>query len=406
MLASSNRAAATERPPSGAKIPGVLILGGAHGTLALARSLGRRGVPVWTASNDTPLPGWSRHVRRRTEWPGPDAPDAVPFLRRLALGGGMAGALLVAGGDAEVRFTAQAIEALSATFRVALAPWERLKWVCEKPLLYRRAAELGIDIPATYEFATPREAAEAAIRFPVILKPNMGGGTGLLARAKVMRADDRQAFLEIFNRAAGEIGAENIVVQQLVPGGGEGQFSYGAVWRQGRPLAEFTARRTRQYPVDFGYTSTFVETMDEPAARVAARRLLADIGHHGLVEIEFKRDPRDGTLKMLDVNPRPWSWFGLAAAAGLDLGAMLWDTENGRSPEPGAARNGVAWAYTARDVAAAATLAGRGALSPAAYLGSLASIRTFATFAASDPLPGLIDLPLTAWRVARRRLAR
>jgi predicted ATP-grasp superfamily ATP-dependent carboligase len=406
MPANPDSAAAIERPTTGAAIPGVVILGGAHGTLALARSLGGRGVTVWTVSNDTPLPGWSRHVRRRSEWPGPDAPDAVPFLRRLALDGGMAGALLVAGGDAEVRFASQSIDALSATYRVVLPPWERLQYVCEKPLLYRKAAELGLDIPATYEFATRQEAAEAEIRFPVILKPNMGGGEGILARAKVMRADDRQTFMEIFSQAAGEIGAGNVVVQQLVPGGGEGQFSYCALWRDGKPAAEFTARRSRQYPVDFGYTSTFVETMDEPAARVAARRLLADIGHHGLVEIEFKRDPRDGTLKMLDVNPRPWSWFGLAAAAGLDLGAMLWDMENGRAPAPGVARNGVAWAYTVRDVAAAATLAGRGALSPAAYLGSLASVRTFATFAASDPLPGLIDLPLTAWRVARRRLAR
>jgi predicted ATP-grasp superfamily ATP-dependent carboligase len=395
-----------DRVSDGSARPGVVVLGGAHGTLALARSLGRRGVTVWTVSNDTPLPGWSRHVRRRFEWPGVDAPEAIPFLRDLAIRSDLRGALLVAGGDAEVRFAAQSIDALGDVFRVMLPPWERLKWACEKPLLYRKAAELGLDIPATYEFDTRQEAVQAEIRFPVILKPNMGGGEGLLARAKVMRADDRQTFLAIFGQAANEIGARNIVVQQLVPGGGEGQFSYCALWQDGRPLAEFTARRARQYPVDFGYTSTFVETIDEPAARVAARRLLADIGHHGLVEVEFKRDPRDGTLKLLDVNPRPWSWFGLAAAAGLDLGAMLWDMENGRPARPAMARNGTAWMYAARDMAAAATLSMRGQLSVRAYLASLASVRTFAAFAVSDPLPGLIDLPLTAWRVARRRLSR
>lgn len=406
MPAKPESVAVIDRPASGSTHPGVIILGGAHGTLALARSLGRRGVKVWTVSNDTPLPGWSRHVRRRVEWPGVDAPDAASFLRDLAIRDGMIGALLVAGGDAEVRFAAQSIDTLSTVFCVVLSPWERLKWVCEKPLLYRKAAELGLDIPATYEFTTRQETAEAEIRFPVVLKPNMGGGEGLLARAKVMRANDRQAFLTIFDKAESEIGAQNIVVQQLIPGGGEGQFSYCALWQDGRPLAEFTARRTRQYPVDFGYTSTFVETMDEPAARIAARRLLSDIGHHGLVEVEFKRDPRDGTLKLLDVNPRPWSWFGLASAAGLDLGAMLWDMESGRAVKPAMARNGTAWMYAVRDVAAAGTLGARGKLSVRVYLSSLVSVRAFAAFAAFDPLPGIIDLPLTAWRIARRRLSR
>ena len=50
----------TDRPAAAAPraaIPGVVILGGAHGTLALARSLGARKVPVWLVSDDTPLPG-------------------------------------------------------------------------------------------------------------------------------------------------------------------------------------------------------------------------------------------------------------------------------------------------------------------------------------------------------------
>ena len=111
---------------------------------------------------------------------------------------------------------------------------------------------------------------------------------------------------------AAEIGAGNVVVQELIPGGGESQFSYAALWRDGEPVAEFTARRTRQYPVDFGYTSTCVEVVDNQQATDAARKILKSAGHSGSgrggVQI---RDGRDGSLKLLDVNPRPWSWFGL-----------------------------------------------------------------------------------------------
>jgi len=234
----------------------------------------------------------------------------------------------------------------------------------------------------------------------------MGGGDNRFSRAKVVRADDRDAFLPAYRDASGQIGLDNVVVQQLIPGGGESQFSYAALWRQGRPLAEFTARRARQYPVDFGYTSTYVETVETPEITAAARRLLTSIGHHGLVEVEFKRDARDGAFKLLDVNPRPWSWFGLAAAAGVDLGAMLWQSANGLPTAAAQARAGTAWMYLARDMASAATLIGRGTLRPADYLRSFGAVRAWATFAGDDPLPGLIDLPLTGWRVLTRRILR
>jgi D-aspartate ligase len=390
----------------GGVAPGVVILGGAHGTLGLARSLGKAGARVRLVSNDTPLPGFSRHVSGRSEWTGPDSGGAVAFLQDLAEAQGLRGALLVPGGDAEVRFVSQSAAALSETFQVMLPPWERLKWACEKPLLYRRAEELGLDFPLTYRFASLEEAAQADIRFPVVLKPNMGGGDNRFSRAKVVRADDRDSFMAAYRDAAGQIGIGNVVVQQLVPGGGESQFSYAALWRDGWPVAEFTARRTRQYPVDFGYTSTFVEVVEDPGIIAPARRLLASIGHHGLVEIEFKRDARDGNFKLLDVNPRSWSWFSLAAAAGVDLGAMLWRMGNGLPVQPARARPGAGWMYLSRDMVAAATLIGRGALRPADYIRSIGAVRAWATFAGNDPLPGLIDLPLTGWRVLTRRILR
>ena len=384
---------------------GVLMLGGAHGTLALARSFGAQKVPVWLVSNDTPLPSFSRYAHRTMTWPGPDDHGAAAFLLDLAKIHGLGGFLLIAGGDPEVRFVSQSIDQLSAVFDVVLPPWEQLKWVCEKPLLYRRARELAVATPLTYEFTSLDQAAAADLRFPVVLKPNMGGRSRF-ARAKAILAHDQASFLTAYKWAAEEIGIENVVVQEMIPGGGESQFSYAALWNQGEPVAEFTARRARQYPVDFGYTSTFVEVVDEPQLIDAARRILGSIAHHGLVEVEFKRDARDGSMKVLDVNPRPWTWFGLGAAAGVDLGAMLWAIKSGNTVGTVSARPGTSWMYLVRDLVAAGKLISAGRLSRRAYLRSFASVRAWATFAASDPLPGLIDIPLTVWRVLTRRILR
>ncbi|MNL08051.1 D-aspartate ligase [compost metagenome] len=329
----------------------------------------------------------------------------MAFLRDMADKHHLKGCLLVPSGDGEVQLVSQHRDELSALYKIVLPDWSSLQWLCEKPLLYKRAAELGVSFPRTYAMTSSDDADALDVTFPVILKPNMGGGDTAISRAKVIRADDRQALKAAFAAASGEIGAGNVVVQELIPGGGESQFSYAALWRDGKPVAEFTARRLRQYPVDFGYTSTCVEVVDNPQAIDAARKILKSAGHSGLVEVEFKRDGRDGSLKLLDVNPRPWSWFGLCSAAGIDLGALLWQVANdmprGQMLD---ARQGVSWSYLVRDAIAALTLNRRGQAGIGEYVASLRTIRSWAAFAANDPLPGLIDLPLTVWRVIKKRV--
>jgi predicted ATP-grasp superfamily ATP-dependent carboligase len=385
--------------------PGVVIVGGAHGTLALARSLGALGVPVWLVSEGSSLPAWSKYVRRTLSWPGAHDAAALDFLLDAARRYGLQDWLLVPAGDAEVHLVSQARSILSGAFRIMLPGWEKLRWVCEKPLLYQKADALGVTVPGTYRVGSPAQAAELEPVFPIVLKPHMGGGNSEFVKAKAIRVDDRASFLPAYNAAAAEIGAENVVVQEMIPGGGESQFSYAALWHEGAAVAEFTARRTRQYPVDFGYTSTFVEIVDEPGAASASRVLLASIGYSGLVEIEFKRDKRDGMLKLLDVNPRPWSWFGLCRAAGIDLGAMLWALASGGTVRPAHVRR-ASWMYLARDAAAAIRLVREGRLTVAEYAHSFATVRSWAAFLTNDPLPGLVDLPLTAWRVLTRRVFR
>src|ERR1700745_4439533 len=63
---------------------GALILGGAHGSLAVARSLGRRGIPVWVVTHDHPIAAYSRYTTQSMTWPGPDDAGAAAWLVDLA----------------------------------------------------------------------------------------------------------------------------------------------------------------------------------------------------------------------------------------------------------------------------------------------------------------------------------
>jgi len=187
-----------------------------------------------------------------------------------------------------------------------------------------------------------------------------------------------------------------------VPGGGEGQFSYAALCQDGHPLASVVARRTRQYPMDFGRASTFVETVDEPGVVEPAVRLLAALRFTGLVEVEFKQDPRDGRYKLLDVNPRIWGWISLCGRAGVDFPYLLWLLIC-RDAVPGMrGAIGVKWMRMSTDLPIAVQEMMRGRLSLLTYARSFRGPHESTIFAPDDPLPGLLELPLMAYLIGRR----
>jgi D-aspartate ligase len=381
---------------------GALVLGGAHGSLAVARSLGRRGIPMWYLSDDHPLTRFSRYVGYSGRWPGPDAPDAVEWLRRFVRHYGLDGWTLFACGDAEVQFCGRNHAALSTMLRLATPPWFVARWIVDKRLTYQHAENAGVPVPWSYCPRSREDAAQLDCRFPVILKPTVHQRRNAFTQAKAWRADDRETLIARYVEAAALVGEQAIVVQELIPGGGDRQFSYAALCDRGTPVASLVARRSRQFPIDFGYTSTFVETVEQPEVEQAACRVLRSLELNGLVEVEFKYDVRDGRYKLLDINARPWTWIGLGDLAGVDFPFLAWRLAQGERVAPLRGRPGVQWMHVTRDLIAAAHEIWAGVSTPADYLRSFRRPLALAAFAKDDPLPGLIELPLVAARVLAR----
>jgi D-aspartate ligase len=201
-----------------------------------------------------------------------------------------------------------------------------------------------------------------------------------------------------FREARELMPADLVLVQEMIPGGGEAQFSYAALCSDGKPIASLTARRTRQYPVDFGYSSSFVETLDVPEIVAPSERLLAAMRYTGIVEVEYKFDARNGRYKLLDINPRLWTWSPLGGRAGMDFPYLLWKMMQRMPVARQTAPAGVRWVRMSTDVPAALQEMLRGRLSLRSYLRSLRGPLQFALVSADDPLPGLMDLPIFAFK--------
>jgi D-aspartate ligase len=376
--------------------PGALIVGGAHVSIAIARSLGRKGIPVWLLANH-PIPTYSRYVKRSFPWPGADHPEGLSSIVDLAKQHGLNGWVLIAAGDQDMRLIAKNHALLSQHFRVATPDWNTIQWAYDKRLTYQRAAELGIDFPAGFQPRSLDDVARLDCRFPVILKPAFRKGMDEFTLAKAWKADDREQLLALYKRAAALVGNDAIIVQEWIPGAGEAQYSYAALSERGEPVVSLVARRARQHPIDFGRSSTYVETIEQPEVEELGRRFLKSINYTGVAEVEFKHDRRDGHFKLLDVNGRFWTWNGLGPLAGIDFPYLAWQQALGETISPARARPGVAWMHTSRDVVAAFEEIANGTLTVRDYLASFKKPLAFANFALDDPMPAIAELPVALW---------
>jgi len=168
------------------------------------------------------------------------------------------------------------------------------------------------------------------------------------------------------------------MVQELIPGGDDTLYTVGSyLARDGRALGLFCGRKLRQTPPGIG-TCRVGEAVWEQEPVDAALSLLDGFGYHGISQVEFKRDARDGRFKLMEINPRLWQWHGLAAACGVDLPRIAYADLTGEPPPPARMNgNGKRWAIT---------------LLPGERPAPQRPPYVDAVFAVDDPKPGLVHL--------------
>ncbi len=389
------------RSPHG--LVGAIVMGADYRGLGVVRSLGRRDIPVWVLRQPGHLlASTSRYVHRNLKWPSGDEESQIDFLMELAAKHHLQGWVLYPTEDATVTLIAKHHQTLSAAYRLTVPPWEELSMCCDKHKLHSIVNRLGIHQPWTVCPGNRDELATLDCPFPVVLKPTMRLELNRFTAAKAWRVDDRESLSARYDEACTLVPPDMVMVQELVPGGRESQFSFAALCQEGRACATVTARRTRQYPSEFGRLSTYVETVDVPEILAPATRLLEELCFTGLVEVEFKRDARDGLYRLLDVNPRVWGWHSLCARAGVDFPYLLWRLVHNLPISNLQGRTGVRWMRMSTDFLSAAVDIFHRRLSLGEYVRSLQRPIESAIYAPDDPIPGFVEIPLLAYLFGKR----
>ncbi len=382
---------------------GAVVVGGDYQGLGIIRSLGRHGIPTCVVDDEQSIAKYSRYATHSLRVSDlRDGAAAVEATLAAAERFGLDGWVLFPTRDELVAAFSVDRDRLARVLRVPTPSWDVVRWACDKRNTYARAEELGIPTPRTWRLDGAEQVDEVEGEPPWAIKPAIKENFIYQTKDKAWRADSRDELRTLVRRAAELVGPGEVIVQELIPGGGESQFAYCALFRDGEPIASMVAQRCRQHPPEFGRASTYVRTVEMESLESDACRFLRSIGYYGLVEVEFKLDERDGRAKLLDVNARTWGYHTLGSCAGVDFPYLLYRDQVGDAVDAKRAVPGQSWVRLVTDLPTGILeIVGR-RLRVRDYVRSVRRSNTEAVFARDDLLPGLVELALIPYLAIRR----
>lgn len=379
-----------------------------HGPLAVARSAGRLGIPVHGActSHWEPI-GLSRYSQPGNSVLGSDLPEDQKLEALLAVGRRLGPAVLIPVDDLSTIFVEDHATELRRHFLFPDQPPNLCRRLSSKREMHDLCRDLGIPTPAC---GFPRNEAEllmlaAETEFPVVLKqsdpwlPSADPGA-----SSVVIAHDYETLVDGYRRME-SWERPNVILQEYIPGGSDSIWIFNGYFDgDSQCLAGFTGRKLRQRGPHTG-PATLGECVANETVADATRRLAAELGYRGIIDIGFRHDRRDGLYKLLDVNPRLGGSFRMFVDEnGLDVVRALYLDLTGQVVRASGAPDGRKWMVEPYDLVSALQLMREGSLRLREWLRSFSGLREAAWLARDDPLP-FVAMGLRMVLVGLRRFA-
>jgi predicted ATP-grasp superfamily ATP-dependent carboligase len=381
----------------------VLVLGGQENAIAIVRSLGRRGIPVHVAARADCLAFRSRYCGDRFPWDR--SANATSHFADLLLGttpNHLRGSVLFPCSDDAIEFVADHCGTLRERFAVPDFLPDLQRALLDKQRTLELARSAGVPVPNFWDLEgiEELEPRRHEITFPVMVKPLH---SHLFQRAfgpkRFFTAGD---FDELVQRArqVRERGLDAMVCE-IIPGPDSLLSSYYTyIDGRGEHLFHFTKRVLRRYPMNQGGASYHI-TEWLPETAELGRRFFRGIGFQGLGNIEFKRDPRDNTLKVIECNARFTAAQWLLVRAGIDIAHLIYCHVTGRPvPTIGRYREHVRMWYPLEDYWAFREMRGQGMLTVWGWLRTVLRPQVTPYFTITDPMPSAVAVS----RVVRQKV--
>jgi predicted ATP-grasp superfamily ATP-dependent carboligase len=275
---------------------------------------------------------------------------------------------------------------------------EILETLVNKRKFYESLAKQDVPHPITTTVEDYNAAGKISknIAYPLFVKPSFSQQFYKMFQIKGFLAESPEDLLKCL-RLTKRANLE-VMIQEIIPGPPTNHiFVDGYMDRKGNPKAFFARQRLRMWPLTFG-NSTLCESI--PMTQVISQkemlsRYLRSINYSGIFSAEFKKDKRDGTFKLLEINSRTSAWFStLSATCGINLMLIAYLDAIGKDTEYiEHYKAGYRWLELETDVLAASNMILNGELSIPSWLSTLLQPKQeYYPFAKDDLYPFIIKL--------------
>lgn len=290
-----------------------------HGALGVARTLGRLGVPVYAVVEDayTPL-SMSRYLTKAFVWDScPTDPES--FVKAMSLIAQFIArpTIIFPMDDLSAVSVAENAARLAQWFIIPPIPPKLPRQLANKACFHALCAEIGMPLARSvmpHSFDDVRAFTEST-RFPVVVK---AAEQWLPLKdtfvTKVIQTPEQLFHLcENYNYE----GIQRLVIQEHIPG--DDWICHGYYNAEKNISLTFTGRKLRGYPPDAGSTALGLSLVNE-TLRCVSEKLLEAVAYSGIIDMDWRKDERDGQYKILDCNPRVGQNFRMFEnSAGIDV---------------------------------------------------------------------------------------
>ena len=310
----------------------VFIFNTHYNGLGVIRAYGKAGIPVVAMDSYRSVGTFSRYARYRC------CPDPVfqedAFIESLfeERKNCSLNPLLFPTNDHWAMAVSKNKEELSSLFYVMTPDYECIEKVIDKQKFYQLAAKKSFNVPKTYKTSGIFKRTEQ-ITFPIVAKPlsrrvssndpMQKENQKLFDRLRLTRIED-EIKLESF---LADCSAEShFLFQEEIQGGADRMYTVGIYAdKNSDVLSVFTGRKVRgENPL---YGDCIVGQVEQMQSELIqeTRRLVKELEYTGVAEVEYKKDARDDKFRLIEVNPRSWSWIGITPYCDVNLPLIAYE---------------------------------------------------------------------------------
>ncbi|MEM9257180.1 MAG: hypothetical protein AAGA91_17180 [Pseudomonadota bacterium] len=280
----------------------------------------------------------TRHTRYLTEsFINPPGVGASDFYRDVTLGASrsrLEGSLIIPCGDDAVEFVAKHHSDLSVHYLLERQSPKLQLELLDKLSTLEKARRAGLDIPNFWDVRSIDELGThlPEATYPLMLKPYHTYLLHNLEKRKYRLADNEPEVL----RQGRELFAHGIefMLCEMIPGPDSQNCSYYTYRDEhGKEYLSLTKRCVRRNPINEG-AGTYQLTDRIPDVADAGKRFFDSIDYKGYGSIEFKRDPRDNSLKVMECNNRFTAVTAQIIESGANVALLTYADVTGQSIEP------------------------------------------------------------------------